>query len=70
MRWKVSVAAMIMRCYQLDIIDEDQKVRLYKGRSARKWVKGEPYDDKVPFEQSRLLNRAVPVQPDRTMASC
>lgn len=58
-RWKVSVASMIMRCYQLEIIDEDQKLRLFKSRSARGWTRGEPYDDQFPFEQPRLLNRAV-----------
>ncbi|WP_444912027.1 helix-turn-helix domain-containing protein [Microbulbifer sp. PAAF003] len=58
-RWKVSVAAMIMRCYQLKIIDEDQKLRLFKGRSARGWTKGEPYDDQFAFEKPRLLNRAA-----------
>jgi len=58
-RWKVSVAAMIMRSHQLDIIDDDQKLRLMKSRSKRGWVKGEPYDDMIPFETPRLLNRAV-----------
>lgn len=58
-RWKVSVAAMVMRCHQLGIIDDDQKMRLFKGRSARGWVKGEPYDDAFPREKSRLLNRSV-----------
>lgn len=64
-RWKVSVAAMIMRCYQLGIIDDDQKLRLFKGRSARGWIKGEPYDDFFPFEQPRLLNRAVKLLTDQ-----
>ena len=58
-RWKVSVASMIMRCYQLGIIDSDQKSRLFKGRSARGWTKGEPYDQQFPFEEPRLLNRAI-----------
>lgn len=68
-RWKVSVAAMIMRCYQLNIIDDDQKLRLFKGRSARGWVKGEPYDDQLPFEEPRLLNRAVRMLVDRNVLS-
>lgn len=58
-RWKASVGSMIMRSYQLQIIDDDQKLRLFKGRSARGWTKGEPYDEQFPFEQPRLLNRAV-----------
>jgi len=66
-RWKTSVAAMIMRCHQLDIIDDDQKLRLFKGRSARGWTKGEPYDDQFPFEEPRLLNRAVRMLVDQNI---
>jgi hypothetical protein len=64
-RWKVSVAAMVMRCYQLDIIDDDQKLRLFKGRSARGWIRGEPYDDQIRLEQPRLLNRAIKMLVDQ-----
>lgn len=57
-RWKVSLAAMIMRCYQLGIIDGDQKLRLYKSKSARGWATREPYDD-MPAEQPRILHRSI-----------
>lgn len=68
-RWKVSVAAMIMRCRQLDIIDDDQKLRLFKGRSARGWIKGEPYDNQFAFEEPRLLNRAIRMLVDQDIFS-
>lgn len=58
-RWKVSVAAMIMRSYQLGLIDEEQKLRLFKGKSARGWNKGEPYDKEFPLESPQLLNRTI-----------
>lgn len=58
-RWKVSVAAMIMRCKQLNIIDDEYATRLWKNYSARGWRKGEPLDDKIEFEQVRLLPRAI-----------
>lgn len=57
-RWKVSVGAMIYRSKQLGLITEDHSVRLWKNYSARGWRCGEPGDD-IPFEQIRLLQRAV-----------
>ena len=58
-RWKVSIAAMIYRAWQLDIISDLQKSNLYKRLSAKRWRIKEPYDDEVPFEKPRLLPRAV-----------
>jgi len=58
-RWKVSVAAMIKRCQDLELIDSDATARLWKGRSARGWVKKEPLDDSFEFEQPKLLKRSV-----------
>lgn len=57
-RWKVSLAAMIMRCHQLKIIDDSHKLRLYKSKSARGWAVKEPYDD-LPAELPRLLHRSI-----------
>ncbi|MBL4801050.1 MAG: ImmA/IrrE family metallo-endopeptidase [Emcibacter sp.] len=59
LRWKVAIQAMIYRCKDLGIFDEFQITNLYKQISRRKWRKIEPYDDKIPFEQPRLLKRAV-----------
>lgn len=58
-RWGVSVAAMIMRLEALGIIDEDDKLSLFKRRSARWGVKAEPGDDTRQPEQPRLLRRSV-----------
>jgi Zn-dependent peptidase ImmA (M78 family)/DNA-binding XRE family transcriptional regulator len=60
-RWKVSIQAMVYRCRDLDLIDGDQALNLYKQISFRKWRKKEPLDDprKIPIEQPRLLRRAV-----------
>jgi Zn-dependent peptidase ImmA (M78 family)/transcriptional regulator with XRE-family HTH domain len=60
-RWKVSIQAMIYRCKDLDLIDADQALNLYKQISFRKWRKKEPLDDprKIPIEEPRLLRRAV-----------
>lgn len=58
-RWKTSIAAMMMRCKQLQIIDDVYSVRLWKNYSARGWRKGEPLDATMDFESMRLLPRAV-----------
>lgn len=58
-RWKTSVAAMIMRCKQLEIIDSEYTTRLWKNYSAKGWRKGEPLDDQIKFEPIRLLPRAI-----------
>ncbi|EKO4003676.1 helix-turn-helix domain-containing protein [Vibrio fluvialis] len=57
-RWKVSIAAMIYRAFQLDIISELQKSNLYKNLSSKGWRLKEPYDDQVRAEKPRLLSRA------------
>ncbi|WP_058879324.1 XRE family transcriptional regulator, partial [Pseudomonas aeruginosa] len=58
-RWGVSVAAMVMRLWALDIIDDDAKGVLFKRRSARWGVKAEPGDDGRAPEQARLLKRTI-----------
>ena len=58
-RWKVSVSAMIMRCYRLDLISDDDRIRLYKSLSARGWRRKEPLDDFIKPEEPKLLGRAA-----------
>ena len=60
-RWKVSIQAMVHRCRDLDIIDADQALNLYKQISFRKWRKKEPLDDprRISVEEPRLLRRAL-----------
>lgn len=68
-RWKVSIAAMIMRCYQLHLIDDRQKTNLFKRLSAKSWRIQEPYDDHVQFELPRLLPRAAHMLVDQGVLS-
>ena len=60
-RWKVSIQAMVHRCRDLDIIDDDQALNLYKQISFRKWRKKEPLDDpmRIRIEEPKLLRRAL-----------
>ena len=59
LKWKTSIGMMIKRAEQLNLIDEEYKLRLWKNYSARGWRKGEPFDDSIPIEQPRLINEAV-----------
>ncbi len=58
-RWGVSVAAMMMRLHVLGLLSDEEKLSLFKRRSARWGVKAEPYDDKWEIESPRLMRRTV-----------
>jgi len=60
-KWNVSMAAMIKRAKDLEIINADQEVKLYKQLHYRKWKNPEPFDLEtkvtvpVAFKQSLEL---------------
>lgn len=58
-RWGVSVAAMLMRLHVLGLLSDDEKLLLFKRRSARWGSKAEPGDDKWEPEVPRLMRRTV-----------
>lgn len=58
-RWGASVAAMMMRLHALGLLSDEEKLVLFKRRSARWGSKAEPGDDKWDPELPRLLRRTV-----------
>lgn len=58
-RWGASVAAMMMRLHALKLLSDDEKLALFKRRSARWGSKAEPGDDKWEPEVPRLLRRTI-----------
>lgn len=58
-RWGTSVAAMMMRAHALGLLSDEEKLALFKRRSARWGSKSEPGDDKWVPEVPRLLRRTV-----------
>ena len=66
-RWKVSIGAMIMRCYDLGIIDEKQKMKLFINHTRRGWRKKEPMDDFLPMEKPVFLRRCVELLVDKNI---
>lgn len=58
-KWKASIAMMIERCHQLNLIDDYNRVKLWKGYHYRKWGRSEPLDDTLPVETPKFLARSV-----------
>lgn len=57
-RWRVSIAAMVMRMHTLDIIDDDRKTSLMKQISFQGWRTKEPLDTEYKPEQPTYLAKA------------
>ncbi len=57
-RWGTSVAAMIMRCKHLEIIDDDEARRLWINYNRRGWRNSEPLDGKIQKEEPHLIRRS------------
>lgn len=57
-RWKVSIGAMIRRCYDLDIVDENQYTNLNRYLSMKGWRKKEPLDNILEFEKPTMIQEA------------
>lgn len=55
--WGVSIKALVHRCRDLDIIDDDHARSLYKQISARKWTKNEP--QRIPNEAAQWLGKSL-----------
>ena len=58
-KWKVSIAAMVMRLRDLSLIPEQKCQRLFIAISRRGWKANEPLDDQLEMERPRILARAA-----------
>lgn len=58
-KWKVSIAALIMRAKQLDIFSENQASYLFRQMSARNMRSMEPLDDIIKIEEPKLLMQGL-----------
>ncbi|MCY3822848.1 MAG: XRE family transcriptional regulator [Nitrospinae bacterium] len=58
-RWKAAIAAMIKRCEDLEVINENQARRLWVNLGRRSWRKKEPLDDSIPVETSSFLRQCI-----------
>jgi Zn-dependent peptidase ImmA (M78 family) len=58
-KWRVSIAMMLMRARDGDLISEETHKRLWVNYGRNHWKRQEPYDHEWPAEEPRLLRRAV-----------
>jgi Zn-dependent peptidase ImmA (M78 family)/DNA-binding XRE family transcriptional regulator len=58
-RWKVSIKAQIFRSKALHIISEDTARNFYMNMAKRKWLKKEPLDDFIEFEEPKIIKDIV-----------
>lgn len=58
-KWKVSIAAQIMRCAHLEFINENSKRNLFINLSKKGWKTSEPLDDSLPLEEPNLLTACI-----------
>lgn len=54
MRWKISIAAMIHRCQELDLVTKEEAKRLWINLNRRGWREFEPMDD-LEVERPQLI---------------
>ena len=58
-RWKLSIAMMIKRCQDLELVNERKAVYLWKAYASNGWRTREPFDDELEIEQPYLLSESV-----------
>lgn len=68
-KWKISIAAMVMRAKQLGRINATQYQNLMKQISYRKWRKGEPYDDIWEVQKPQLFKKAIKILKENNVLS-
>ncbi len=68
-KWRMAVSAMILRAAHLGLISENQKDKLWRQHTFRKWKRSEPYDDEWSTEQPALLRRSFELIREAGVAS-
>lgn len=64
-KWKVSIAMMIRRSRQANLLSEQAEKKLWISLARRKWRTVEPFDEEMEVEEPRLLRRAFELTLDQ-----
>lgn len=57
-RWKVSIQAIAYRAFALDIFSENQHINIRQKLAQSNWLKKEPLDEELSFEEPAALKQA------------
>lgn len=68
-RWRVSIAAMIYRCKDLNILNENQVGYLWRQMNARNIRTFEPLDDELESEKPTVLSQAIELLVEHSVQS-
>lgn len=68
-KWRVSISAMIMRAYNLKVLNENQYQYLIKKISYNGWRNEEPLDDIIQKEEPKLFKRSIDLLVDNSIIS-
>ena len=69
LKWKVSIAMMIERLKDLNIVNADQHKRLRIGYNTRGWNRAEPYETEIAVEQPTLFAKCIELLTSRGIRS-
>ncbi|PTJ92216.1 ImmA/IrrE family metallo-endopeptidase, partial [Staphylococcus simulans] len=58
-KWKVSIAALIERAFQLNVIKAEDRSNLYRRMNYHKWKVVEPLDRETPVTEPLALAQAI-----------
>jgi Zn-dependent peptidase ImmA (M78 family)/transcriptional regulator with XRE-family HTH domain len=68
-KWQVSIASMIMRGRQLNLLSDLQEKNLWRQIGRRKWRTREPLDDVLPVEEPEYVRRSITLLEKRGLSS-
>jgi Zn-dependent peptidase ImmA (M78 family)/transcriptional regulator with XRE-family HTH domain len=68
-KWKVSIAAMIMKAQSLELLNDNEASRMWANYRRRKWLGCEPYDNEWAVEQPSLLPQAFAMMVEHNVAT-
>jgi len=68
-KWRVSVAMLVYRVQELDLVSEEQGKRLWINCTRRGWRTNDPLDSKLHPEEPRVLRRAFQLLVEKRIQS-